>query len=191
MVANEELLMSTDPLPPLAPAATIVPGNRPRAWFDDGIAFAIEEEARRRAPTTDSRFRHKVGFAGELATSAYLRGPVNRTIYDDFEGDDGYDVMCTVDGCRRRVEVKTVHSGELELVVDEDGLEAADYFVLCRTTNPTSMVELVGWADRGMVIEFGECYPGDGKVRVTPDSLGSFDAVHLSPDRIRNAQVLG
>ena len=176
--------------PPLAPAATISPGNRPRAWFDDGLAFAIKEEGRRRAPTTDSRFNHEVGFAGELATSAYLQGPVNRRIYDDYEGDEGWDVRCIVNGEEYRVETKTVCDGTLELSVQLDKIDDADYFVLCQTNDPRSMVEIVGWASRSMLCTLGERYPGDEKLRLTPSELCTFEPVHLSPDRIRNAQVL-
>jgi len=178
--------MSTEP--PLASASEIAPGNRPRAWFDDGLTFAIKEEARRRAPTNESIFNHQVGFAGELGTSAYLRGPVNREIYDDYAGDQGYDVLCLVNGEEYRVETKTVYSGNLELSVNRNKIDDADYFVLCRTTDPLSMVELIGWTSQSMLRDLGEQFPDDDNIRLTPSQLCGFEPLYLSPNRVRSAQ---
>lgn len=180
---------SSESLPPLSSSATIAPANRPRAWFDDGIKFAIKEEARLRAPDRGSRWRHRVGFAGELTTSAHFHAPVNRRIYEDYIGDDGYDIEITLQGEKRRIETKTVCNGDLELIIDHEKIDCADYFVLCRTPDPTAMVELVGWIKRPDLKIAGETYPGDTKVRVEPQYLCCFEPGYIPPDQIRRAQI--
>lgn len=43
------------PIPPLVSATDVDPANWPRAHFDEDIAFAIKDTARRRAPTREAR----------------------------------------------------------------------------------------------------------------------------------------
>ena len=164
--------------------------NRPRAWFDSGLEFAIKEEAKLREPGDGSVWRHIVGLSGEFALSGYFQEPINREIYDDFEGDDGYDIVASIaHGEKARIEAKTVYRSDLELIVNKDKIQQADYFVLCQTDNQLAMTEIVGYIDRARLKEFGERYPGDSNIRLNPAYLDTFQPIHISPEQIRDAQV--
>lgn len=180
-------------IPPLNASCSRQDISQTRCWIrtvdDDGLAFALRQEARLRAPTEETAFDHLVGISGEYAVSGFYGAPVKREIKPDYEGDDGCDLEVRRNGQLRRVEVKTVHSGDLELVVQEDRVDAADYFVLCRTLNPTTMVELVGTITRPDLKAFGERYPNSETIHVSPKYLDPFPTTEIYPDEIRQAQV--
>jgi len=187
-------IQATERLPPL----NLYPdeqSSRCRCWIrtvdDDGLSFALRQEARLRASTDEDIFNHLIGIAGEYAVSGFYGVPVNREIYSDYEGDDGYDLELYHDGERRRIEVKTVYEGKEELVVQKDRIDDADYFVLCRTINPTTMVELIGRTTRPRLKEFGERYPKKNTIHLDSRYLESFPATEISPDKVRKAQVSG
>ncbi len=161
----------------------VSPANRPRAHFDDSIGFAITETARQRAPTRSSEWRHRVGFAGEVAAASYFGVRANWEITDDYVGDDGCDFIYD----DARVEVKTTTSEQdLELVVPADRVDDADYFVLAKCSSPKELVHLVGWVSRPELKMFG--YRFDGKIRVEAEYLNPFEPLELFPDRIRDIQ---
>ncbi len=174
--------------PPLASARTVNEANRPRAWIGS-LEFAVKELARQRAPTKSSEFRHRAGVAAEMAVSGYEDEPINREIYADFEGDDGYDIEVSRMGSSYKVEVKCVTQGRVELKIEEDSIDTADYFYLCRSPDPTTMVELLGYIDSNGVREWGETSPNDGLVRVQPKYLFPLEPVRISPEDIRESQV--
>lgn len=172
-------------VPPLVSAADVNPANRPRAHFDDGIEFAITETARQRAPTRSSEWRHRVGFAGELAAASYFGVRADWTITDDYVGDDGCDFIYD----DARVEVKTTTSQQdLELAVPADRVDAADYFVLAKCSRPEELVHLIGWVSRPELKVFG--YRFDGKIRLETEYLKPLEPLELFPDRIRDSQEL-
>ena len=146
------------PRGPLVSAADVSEGNYARARFNDDIAWTIRRTAQQRAPTPRSVWTHQVGFASELATSAYFGVSADWTIYGDFMGDDGYD-----------------------LIVDD-----ADRFVLTQCTNPRELVKLIGWISREKLRELGHRF--DGCLCIEPDNLWIFEPVFLPPERIRATQ---
>jgi hypothetical protein len=164
-------------------------GNYPRARFDDGLAFAIKELARQRAPNEQSRLDHEAGIAGELGFSGYQQCAFNKTIYPGYQGDDGYDSVTEIGGCSYKVEIKTAFHGSTELRVSEEKVCQADYFVLCRTSSPREMVELIGYVNQDQLKMRGERYPDDNRLRVGTEDLETFEPLFIPPDRIRDAQV--
>lgn len=177
-------------LPPLIPAV-VDRANRPRAWFDEDLAWHIKDVGKRRAPTEASAQRHKAGVAGELATAGYLQSPINREIYEDYEGDDGYDFKADLNGRKRRVETKTVYQSDLELKVEKSKISSADYFVLATTEDPETMAELLGYTRRTGLVAHGEEYPDSSKVHLQPCYLECFEPLRISPERIRRAHKQG
>jgi len=171
------------PRGPLVSAADVSEGNYARARFDDDIAWTIKRTAQQRAPTPKSVWTHQVGFASELATSAYFGVSADWTIYGDFMGDDGYDLI--VDDAR--VEVKSVtKEDDLVLRVPEDKVDDADRFVLTQCTNPKELVKLIGWITREKLKELSHRF--DGCLSIEPDNLWIFEPVFLPPERIRVTQ---
>lgn len=179
----------TDYLPPLYPARDVPAGEYPRARFDEGLGFAIKEEARRRAPDESSKWNHKLGFAAELAVSGLLQTPVNREIYPDYEGDDGFDLVYESHGDRYRVEVKCSSKGGVELNVNSDKIDSADYFVLCRTLSPRREVEIIGYISCNQLKALGHSFPDSNEVKIPQRLLQPFPPIFVSPDRIRDSQV--
>ncbi len=170
-------------VPPLVSAMDMSPANWPRAHFDDSIRFAIKETARLRAPNRSSEWRHRLGFAGEVATASYFGVRANWEITDDFVGDDGYDFIYE----DARVEVKTTTSEQdLELVVSIERVDDADYFVLAKCSSPRELVHLVGWVSRPELKEFG--YRFDGNIRIDIKYLNPLEPLEMFPDRIRDIQ---
>jgi hypothetical protein len=130
---------------PLVSADDVEEANYPRARFDGDLAWIIKETARKRAPTEESIWRHRVGFAGELTAAAYFNVEADWSNEPDYSGDDGFDI--TVGDFR--VEVKTVtDEDDWQLKVPVDRMETADHFVLARCTNPSELVKLVGGINR-------------------------------------------
>jgi hypothetical protein len=175
--------------PPLTSARDFNRGNYPRARFDDGLAFAVKELARQRAPNEQSRLDHEAGIAGELGFSGYQQCAFNKTIYPGYQGDDGHDLVAEIGGRSYEIEVKTAFYGSTELRVPEEQVCHADYFVLCRTSSPREMVELIGYVNRDQLKMRSKCYSGDDCLRVGPEDLETFEPLFISPDRIREAQV--
>jgi len=175
---------TTDHLPPLFPATSVPPGEYPRARFDEGLGYTVKETGRQRAPTPDSRWRHEVGFAGELAVSGLLGVPVNKEIHNNYEGDDGYDLKYR----GSRIEVKTVSTGNEELSVHESKLPQADYFVLCRTVDPRHEVEVIGSITRPRFRTHGTQHPRDSEIKIQSRFLAPLPPIFINPRRIRDAQ---
>lgn len=172
-----------EPLPPLVSAADVTEANYPRAWFDTSIADTIKHVAQQRAPTRDSVWSHRVGFAGELGASTYFGAEPDWTIHPGFVGDDGFDFLVG----DHRVEVKTITRREdIELWVPQEKVDSADYFVLAQCWNPSEMAQLVGSISRPRLQRYGHRFDGD--VRVGPEYLSPLEPLHLEPDQIREIQ---
>lgn len=175
--------------PPLDSAADVKEVDYLRAILDGSIAWTVKEQGRRRAPNTESVWRHQMGLAGEIAVGSMLGVRANWETYDDYVGDDGYDL----DYRGHAVEVKSVsRQGKLELRVPRDQLQRADYFVLTRVTHPLHMVEIIGWIRARELACLGERSPYDELVRVGPRCLNQFDTGRgpISPEQIRTVQSL-
>lgn len=169
---------------PLVSAADVDEANYPRARFDDGIALTIRETARQRAPTRRSVWRHRVGFAGELTAAAYFGVDVNLQIFDDYDGDDGYDLIHN----GAKVEVKTViREDDWELKVPVEKVDTADAYVLAKCSNPSELAQLIGWTPRKQLLTFGHRF--DERIRVGPEYLLPFEPIFLPPDQIRASQT--
>lgn len=176
MAKNDRQQMS-----PLVSAAGINEGNYVRARFDNNLAWVVQEVGRRRAPNEGSIWRHTVGYAGEIVAAAYFGVQPNQTITEDYIGDDGYDLIHR----GSRIEVKTVTRDDgLQLRVSQDKVECADYFVLARCSNPSELVELIGYIDREALVTHGREHP-EGKICIGTSHLFLFEPIFLSPDRIR------
>lgn len=174
-----------EPQAPLVSAADVHPANYPRAHFDDGIAWAIEQTARRRAPSESSVWRHRIGFAGELGVAAYFDAEADWSIMEDYVGDDGYDFIWH--GTRIEVKTTTNETG-WELAVPVEKLDAADCYVLAQCSRPDELVHLVGWTNQLYLKGLGHQF--DGALRVEPKHLFPFEPLELFPDRIRDSQGL-
>lgn len=169
---------------PLVSAADVNESNYPRARFDDGIAWSIQETARQRAPTSESVWSHQVGFAGELAASAYFEVSADWTIHPDYVGDDGYDFE--VQG--NKVEVKTVTKREdLELRVPASKADEADYVILAQCSHPQELVQLIGWISSPRLQAVGHRFDSD--LRVGAGQLYPLEPIFLPPERIRDTQM--
>lgn len=171
--------------PPLVSSADANEGNYPRARFDDGIAYAVKQIGRDRAPDQASTYRHRIGYAGELVTATYLDIPVNRDITPAYVGDDGYDLV--KDGYK--IEVKTVTDDAAPLRVPLKQLETVDYYVLAQCSNPSELVELIGWTNAPSLAVHG-FRRGDGTVELGQKYLNLFEPLFLTPDHIRETQTL-
>lgn len=177
----------TRSFPPLVSANDISEGNYPRARFDESIAWTIKETAQRRAPTAESVWFHQVGFAGELATAAYLGVEADWTITEPFVGDDGFD-LCYQGS---RIEVKTVTDrDEIRLTAPHRQLNTADYYVLAMCSNPTELVQLIGYTSRAGLEQFGYGFRGDPLIHVDPENLYLFEPIFITPERIRESQSI-
>ena len=144
----------------------------------------IEDTALQRAPNQRSTWTHEVGVAGELATAAYFGVEANWDIYDDYEGDDGYDI----DLYGTHIEVKTVTEREdTELRVPEEKVDSADHFVLAQCWNPKEHVRLIGSISRPRLKSFGHRFGGD--YRVYPNRLSPLRPLEVFPERVRETQL--
>lgn len=171
----------TNQWPPLVSAADVNEANYVRARFDDNLAWIVRDMGRCRAPNEDSIWRHTVGYAGEIATAAYLGVRPNQTITAEYVGDEGYDLMYR----GNRVEVKTVTKEEdLQLRIPKEKIDKADYFVLARCSHPSELVELIGYTNRDMIKRYGDEHP-TGDIQLGLRHLHTFEPVFLPPDRIR------
>lgn len=146
---------------PLVSAVDFNEGNYVRGRFDSSLAWYVQQIGRDRAPDTRSVWSHCIGVAGELVTAAYLDAEFNRTITDDYVGDDGYDL----DYNGEKIEVKTVTDDEnLELKISKEQVNAADYAVLARCSNPSELAELIGWVHESQLEQFGFQFPDEESV---------------------------
>jgi hypothetical protein len=180
--------MQQDSHPRLVSAADVRSENYPRARFDEGVKFGIRELAKHRAPNNKSQFRHEIGVAGEFAVSGYWGVAVNKEFYDDFNGDAGWDLSIEKRGETIRIEVKSVHTGELELRATKSELETADYFILCQVSPSLDVVEIVGGIHADELAQVGEESPYDSTVRAKPRHLEILEPRIILPDDIREAQ---
>lgn len=172
---------------PLVSAIDLNEANYVRARFDDSLAWYVQQVGHDRAPDSRSVWPHCIGVAGELVTAAYLDAEFNRTITDDYVGDDGYDL----DHNGEKVEVKTVTNDEnLELKIRKEQVNTADYAVLARCSNPSEFVELIGWAHKSQLEWFGYQFPSKELIRLDARHLLPFEPKFLSADRIRASQSL-
>lgn len=175
---------------PLISAADVGQGNHTQVRFDQHISEAMSEHAKRRAPKGSQSFnRHLVGIAGEVATGAWQRVPINTQIMPDYEGDDGYDLEIPRrgGGDPRRIEVKTTtNSSNLERPITERELEQADYFVLCNTSAPKQYVDIVGYAPRPLIKWIGHVY-GRDEFLLSPEWLHPTPPIQIFPDDVRDA----
>jgi hypothetical protein len=170
-------------LKPLDPIADWDRANWARMRIDDGLSYAIEETARRRAPTSASQWRHRKGFAVELAAASYFGVEANWEIYDDYVGDDGYDFVFEHD----RIEAKaTSDRQDMELRVATSKLDDADYFVLGYCSRPDELAELIGYISRPTLEEHG--YQFDGEIRVELEYLYPLEPQVLFPEEVRDIQ---
>lgn len=170
-------------------AADVREENYARARFDEGIKFGIRQLAKHRAPDEKSRFRHEIGVAGEFAASGYWGVPVNKELYDDFDGDPGWDLLVEKRGESIRVEVKSVYRGQVELRPNESELETADYFVLTQVSPSLDVVEIVGGIRADELARVGEELPYDSTVRAQPRHLEILEPRIILPEDIRKAQL--
>lgn len=183
MSADDHPRMGRGHRRPLVSAVDIDEANYPWARFDEGIAFTIQEIARRRAPTRQSVWRHRVGFAGELTTAAYFGVSVDLQIYDDYDGDAGYDLVHN----GVKIEVKTVsREDDWELKVPLKKVDAAERYVLAKCSNPSELAQLIGWAPRKRLLAAGHRF--DGRIRLAPEYLSVFETRFMPPEEIRASQ---
>lgn len=174
------------PLRPLITAADVVRGAYTEVEFGDETCCMIREHAVQRAPNRRSVDRHLIGVAGELAVATWLDVRINTKITEDFEGDGGYDLDYTNrDGCRIRVEVKTTRKQEPEGQVKRARIDDADLFVLCRANRGADRIEIIGYARRAAVKEFGEVYGLNG-YRLMPGYLHPTVGERIPPGEVRN-----
>lgn len=172
-------------LRPLESAADVGRSNYARVQFDQHISDALEEHARGRAPSdSDQDFRnHLLGVASEVATATWRRGEIDNRILQDYEGDDGIDVMAPNprgDGTDFFQVKATRDESNPERIVSREELEVADYFVLCTTRAPSRYVEIVGYISKPLLWLIGETYQREGYL-LTPENLfpvrpGLYDA---------------
>ncbi len=168
---------------PLDPIADWNRANWARMRIDDGLNFAIKETARRRAPTSASKWRHRKGFAVELAVASYFGVEANWEIYDDYVGDDGYDFVFE----HKRIEAKaTSDRQDMELRVEKSKLDDADYFVLGYCSRPDEVAQLIGYISRPALEEHG--YQLDGEIRVELEYLYPLEPRVLLPEQVRDIQ---
>lgn len=156
---------------PVTSAADVGFGGRITVRFDDHIGQMLREHARSRSPSPDGQrnrsYRdHLIGVAAEVATATWRHGAVDTRVLDDFEGDDGVDVIApTRHGTDPdRFQVKATREMENpERVINRDQISNIDYAVLCCTDSPTSLVEIVGYAPRFLLDlvddGYGSCGP--------------------------------
>lgn len=186
---RESRARGTDELHRLLPLATSADADRgsyTRAEFDDEICCILREYARKRAPNRRSIDRHYVGIAGEYAVATWLGVSFNTRITDDYEGDHGYDLeIPRQEGRNVRVEVKTTRRQDPQATVKRSRIDSADWFVLCRTSRGADRVEIIGYARRSSVKEFGDMYGLSGYTLV-PEYLHVTDGAYLSPDDARS-----
>lgn len=185
-VDTERLEKIRERLRPAETAADLGPDCHLQVFVHPDIADAAAELGRCRAPTEDSEGNHITGVSCELATGAAFHTGINRDVYEDFEGDDGYDFKIPRqhgDG-QVRVEVKgTINWEDPTRAISRHEVEQADLFVLCRTRHPEHLVEIVGCAFRIEVEYLGQAYSHDGYC-LRPDYLRP-----LGPGRIGEQEL--
>lgn len=174
----------TDAPTPLNPVSDWSPANWAQVQFDySGIGYAIKEQARRRAPTEQSVWRHQMGFAGEVAASTLLEVSANWEIYPDYEGDNGFDFIHDSE----RVEIKTTNNMEQpQLTVPTDCINDADQFVLTVCKDPRLLVYVVGSISRPDLKTYGRRF--DGKLRVGLNWLDPFEPREVFPETVQEVQ---
>jgi len=94
---------------------------------------------------------HWLGLMGEMAVGRYLGFNVDRRILPG--GDDSIDLQdsnATIQVKTRAINLRTMPLHKLEMIFPPDTTFAADYFVLCRMVNITT-IELIGWQSREIV----------------------------------------
>lgn len=184
-ITTEQTATEPDRLYPLATAADAGRDSYTRVEFDDEIYCILREYARKRAPNRRSIDRHCVGIAGEYAVATWLDVPLDTRITDDYEGDRGYDFeIPRRDGQNSRVEVKTTRRQDPKATVKRSRIDNADWFVLCRASRGADRVEIIGYARRSSVKEFGDMYGHSGYTLV-PEYLHVTDGAYLSPEDVR------
>lgn len=193
MMNGSSIDTETISIAPMVSATYFNEGNFPRAWFDESLAWLIKTFGHERASKNEDRWYHCIGVATELATAAYLDTTTpfevqfDRTITDDYIGDDGYDLRYN----QKKIEVKAVTgSNDTELKISQEQAETSDYIVLTRCSNPFELVQLIGWAPSTYLDAFGYRFRDNDLIRLDAEYLLPFEPVFLSPDRIRESQQL-
>jgi len=179
---------------PITSAADVGFGGRVRVRFDDHIAQMLRDHARSRSPKPSGRrnrsYRdHLIGIASEVATATWRHGAVDTRNLDDFEGDDGIDVVAPsrygsgID----RFQVKATRNIENpERVIDRETLPKIDYAVLCCTDSPTSFVEIVGYAPRFVLNLADDGYGHSGPI-LREEMLNPLGGQLYQPEDVRDA----
>lgn len=175
---------------PLESAADVGRANYARVEFDQHISEMLTEHARQRSPQdcSDRSYRnHLLGVAGEVAVATWQNGTIDLDIYPDYCGDDGVDVVAPAKwgNGTDTFQVKTtreIHSPEHW--VTADGLNNADYFVLCATNAPARYVEIVGYISQRVLRSLGTGYLQDGYL-LSAEYLNPVKPTHYSPNDVR------
>lgn len=178
---------------PLVTAAELGPSHRATVKFDQRQSDVLIEHARERAPDTPSKsdrvYRdHLLGIAGEVAVATMVRGKINTEIYPDFHGDDGADVVAPSKwgGGEDRYQVKTTRDVmNPESVVSPEEIDKADYFVLCCSDTPESVVQIVGYIPCYPLKRIGEAWGRDGYL-LSGEHLWPVKPKYYSPSEVRH-----
>ena len=178
----------SEPLPPLSSAADWNPANRPRLRIGgvprgEKLNFKLKTQAKKRAPTATSEWRHHIGFVGEVAASSFFGVSANWDVTGDYVGDEGWDFIYD----DHRIEVKTTSNHEdLELNVSTDRVDDADYFILAHCPRPNDMVQLVGYVSRPELKKFGHRFVGD--LRLGLEYMRPFEPLEMYPEQVLDIQ---
>lgn len=192
-MSKHQTVPSLTRLLPLVTAAELGPSHRATVKFDQRQSDVLIEHARQRAPDissdSDLVYRdHLLGIAGEVAVATWVRGTINVEIYPDFQGDDGADVVAPSKwgGGEDRYQVKTTRNVmNPEGVVALEEIDQADYFVLCCSDTPQSVVQIVGYIPRYPLKRIGETWGRDGYL-LSGEHLWPVKPKYYSPAEVRD-----
>lgn len=148
----------------------------------------LKDEAEQRDPTSLCR-RHLVGITGEAGVGTLYGVPFDRRITEDYEGDNGYDLVVPREDQRDplRVEVKTTENwSSPERTVSYEKIDQADCFVLCATHAPGRSVDIIGYAERQLLKQIGEAYGRNGYI-LAPEYLRPIGPMRFGPKDFRAA----
>lgn len=176
---------------PLESAADVGRVNHARVEFDQHISEMLVEHARQRSPQnrSDRSYRnHLLGVASEVAVATWRDGEIDTSIYPDYEGDDGVDVVAPsrCGSGTDRIQVKATRDIDApEQTVAPNEVESAEYFVLCSTNSPSTYVEIVGYIARPVLRNVGMAYMRS-EYLLSPEYLFPVKPTHYTPDDVRD-----
>lgn len=156
----------------------------------------IREIAENRAPADANNHeleRHKMGVASEIAVAILVRGQFDREIYDDYQGDNGRDVIA-FHPKQGTVSYQVKATREIEnpsRPVTRKEIAKNDYAVLCYTNSPESYVAIVGSVSCEKLRQMDDRYGCDGPV-INQNIVESpiRDRIHPSDIRSHNMRRL-